>query len=140
MKNIGANRLMCEALLFDLDGVLVDSTDGLREVPGATALVKTLPPKRWTMVMSGVRGVEGYRAAAARLRVAPADCVVIQDNPASIAEAHAAGMRVIGITVSHPPSEFHEADAVVKTLDALTIRVSETRQAQPVELWMERIS
>ncbi len=33
---------------------------------------------------------------AQRMRVAPADCIVVEDSPAGVAAAHAAGMRPVG--------------------------------------------
>lgn len=37
-----------------------------------------------------------FLLAAERLGISPADCVVIEDSPAGIAAARAAGMRVVG--------------------------------------------
>jgi sugar-phosphatase len=45
---------------------------------------------------------EGYLLAAARLGVAPADCLVIEDAHAGIEAARAAGMTVVGITTTFP--------------------------------------
>jgi beta-phosphoglucomutase-like phosphatase (HAD superfamily) len=46
-----------------------------------------------------------YLHAAARLGAAPAECVVIEDSPASAAAALGAGMRVIG----YAPGDTFEA-------------------------------
>ena len=46
-----------------------------------------------------------YLFAAGKLGAAPADCVVIEDSPASAASALGAGMRVIG----YAPAETHAA-------------------------------
>jgi sugar-phosphatase len=203
-------RFTCEALLFDLDGVLVDSivsvehtwrvwaarhgleletilrsahgrrafdtvqlvaphldaaaevitlsaqeastTQGLSEVPGAHALLAALPPNRWAVVTSGDRSVaehrlqhvglplpavmvcgdevthgkpdpEGYLAAAAKLGVAPANCVVVEDAPSGIEAARNAGMRVIAVATTHKPEELGTADLVIDALSALTARV-----------------
>jgi sugar-phosphatase len=181
--------IRCEALLFDMDGTLVDSgacveatwrswaarhgvdgdavmsvahgrqnhevlqmmaphldvptelavlvreeeawRDGIQAVAGARALLDVLPADRWAVVTSAWRRLaeirlqcaglpfpavavtaeevsrskphpEGYLTAAARLRVAPADCVVLEDSPAGIEAGRAAGMRVIGLTTTYP--------------------------------------
>ncbi|WP_067463030.1 HAD-IA family hydrolase [Actinomadura macra] len=44
----------------------------------------------------------GYRLAAERLGVDPADCVVIEDAPAGVAAGRAAGATVLAVTTSHP--------------------------------------
>lgn len=203
--------LACEALLFDLDGVLVDSTAcvestwrgwavrhgldadaivlmahgrravdtmrlaapqldharleaevaalaaheasetaGVREVPGAAALLRSLPPGRWAVVTSGVRAVaehrlrhvglpvptvmvcadevehgkphpEGYLAAATRLGIAPAACLVVEDAPAGLAAAHAAGMRALAVATTHPPAALGDADAIAPALGAVNV-------------------
>ena len=205
-----AAHLICEALLFDLDGVLVDSivsvehtwrvwaarhgldaaailrsahgrraldtvkivaphldaaaeiialsaqeastTQGLSEVPGAHALLSALPTDRWAVVTSGDRPVaehrlrhvglpvptvmvcgdevthgkpdpEGYLAAAAKLGIAPAGCVIVEDAPSGVEAAHNAGMRVIAVTSTHSAEELSAADAVTDTLSALTVRI-----------------
>ena len=61
---------------------------------------------------------EGYLTAAARLGRAPPDCVVIEDTPAGLEAARAAGMRSIGIAGTYPASAL-TADLVVPSLAAL---------------------
>lgn len=177
-------RLSCRAILFDLDGVLVDSmrlitrrlrawalghgldadqvvttahgrtnedlvrlvaphldasaeagrmaTDGARDVTGlrpcsgALELLDQLPDGSWAVVTSASRHVararlrqsgvpvprvlitaddvrsgkpepEPYLAAADALGVAPADCLVVEDAPAGVASARAAGAWVAGV-------------------------------------------
>jgi sugar-phosphatase len=188
----GQDRLAitCEAVLFDMDGTLVDSTncvestwrnwatrhnldiekllqvahgrqnhetiqlvaphlntpeeidflvraeeecqDGIIAVPGARDLVDMLPLDCWAVVTSAWRRLaeirlqcaglplpevlitadevkrskphpDGYLAAAARLGIEPAECLVFEDAPAGIEAASAAGMNVIGLgtTFSH---------------------------------------
>jgi beta-phosphoglucomutase family hydrolase len=60
---------------------------------------------------------EGFLVASERLAVEPARCVVIEDAPAGLAAAKAAGMRAAGVTTTHPASELHDADVVVASLD-----------------------
>ena len=61
-----------------------------------------------------------YLLAAERLGTAPADCIVIEDSPASAAAARGAGMRVIG----YAPGKTFEAmrasgATVIRTMDEL---------------------
>jgi mannitol-1-/sugar-/sorbitol-6-phosphatase len=56
-------------------------------------------------VRRGKPDPEGYRAAAAALDVEPADAVVLEDAPAGLAAARAAGARVVGITTTHRADE-----------------------------------
>jgi sugar-phosphatase len=58
-----------------------------------------------------------YLAGAAALGADPADCLVIEDAPAGIAAARAAGMTVWAVTTTHTAEELEEADRVL--LDAV---------------------
>ena len=127
------------------------SSEGVYEIPGARELLESLPPDRWAVVTSGVRAVaefrirftglpmprvmvcadaiargkpdpEGYLAAAQRLGVAAADCIVIEDAPAGIEAAHNGGMRSIGVATTYPADRLVDADAVVARLSDLTIQ------------------
>lgn len=55
--------------------------------------------------------------AAERLKVAPDDCVVIEDSPLGVKAARTAGMKCLGITNTHPRQELEEADKVVDSLE-----------------------
>ena len=105
--------------------------DGVREIAGAAAFLASLPPTRWAVVTSAPRilarrrlAVAGlptppvliaaedvargkpdpacYRLAAARLAVAPEDCLVFEDARAGILAGEAAGADVLVITAAHP--------------------------------------
>jgi beta-phosphoglucomutase len=52
---------------------------------------------------------EGYLLAAERLGSEPGRCTTIEDSPAGISAARAAGYRVIGVLHSFPPERLHEA-------------------------------
>lgn len=206
-------EINCRAILFDLDGVLVDSTalverhwsswaaqhglqsavvlehthgmrttdtlravaslashlsldieqeatlieeiatadiEGLIAVPGARELLLTLPERRWAVVTSGPRSLatrrlqvvgfplphvfitaeqvsqgkphpEGYLKAARLLELDPRDCVVIEDAPAGIQAARAAGCSVIGVATTFAESELKAADFIVPDLSHIRL-------------------
>lgn len=60
---------------------------------------------------------EGFLVATQRLGVEPAVCVVLEDAPAGIQAAKAAGMRAIGVATTRPPERLADADLVVERLD-----------------------
>jgi HAD superfamily hydrolase (TIGR01509 family) len=67
-----------------------------------------------------------YLEAARRLGVASEQCAAVEDSHAGIRSAKSAGMRVVAIpNASYPPDDeaFELADAVVQSLDDLTISV-----------------
>lgn len=64
-----------------------------------------------------------FLRAAERLGVVPGDCVVIEDSAAGVRAGKQAGMRVIAITNTLPPSALTEADEVVTTYDELARRL-----------------
>lgn len=95
-------------------------------LPGAKELLTGLRPGRWAVVTSGARAVararlasadlprpqvlvtaddvergkpapDCYLLAATRLGIGPAGCVVVEDAPAGVRAALAAGMRCIGV-------------------------------------------
>lgn len=66
-----------------------------------------------------------YLAAAAGLGVDPAACVALEDSPAGVLAAKAAGMRCIAIpdhAMRHRP-EFGQADVALGSLDEVTLEV-----------------
>jgi beta-phosphoglucomutase len=66
-----------------------------------------------------------FLVAAAKMGVAPARCLVIEDAMAGVEAAKAGGMKAIGVTfVGHHPAERLRAagaDLVVPTLEAVTV-------------------
>jgi sugar-phosphatase len=207
------STFICSAILFDLDGVLLDSTrvvaaqytrwalengldpdyvmqaahgvrtvevirrvaphldavaetkkiedreaaaDGIVPIPGALALLNSIPRGRWAVVTSGTRflavtrmqrfGIpvpeivvtaddvsngkpdpEPYRRGAELLRTNPSECVVFEDAPAGIRSAHGAGMKVISLPSTYPLSELHEADAIVSGLSEIKVSIDGAR-------------
>jgi sugar-phosphatase len=130
--------------------------DGVSTMAGASALVRSIPADRWAIVTSGTRMLasaklrsgnisppavlvsadevingkpdpEPYLMGARLLRHRPEDCLVVEDAPAGIQAAKAAGMKVIGITTTYPRGQLGAADAVIDSLTAIGIRISGAR-------------
>jgi beta-phosphoglucomutase len=64
-----------------------------------------------------------YLEAVARLDVPSGRAVAIEDSRWGLASARAAGLRTIGITTSYPAATLASADAVVASLDEITVEV-----------------
>jgi mannitol-1-/sugar-/sorbitol-6-phosphatase len=194
----GMTTIRCRALLFDLDGVLIDSTpavarvwhrwaqehgfdpaevvrrahgrpslstireylphadheaenreverreiediEGVIQLPGTQQLLGSLPARRWTIVTSCTRRLaevrlraaglpipknmvtasdvangkphpEPYQKAAAILRCAAANCVVVEDVPAGIRAGKEAGARVVAFTTTTDRRQLESAGA-----------------------------
>jgi mannitol-1-/sugar-/sorbitol-6-phosphatase len=145
-----APHLDAEAELRTLESREAADHDRVNVMPGAVDLVRSLPEDRRAVVTSGSRmlatarlqlaGIpatkvmvtaddvvngkpnpEPYLRGAELLGMNPAECVVIEDAPAGIRAAHAAGMKVIGLTSTYPASALSEADAVVQKLSQIKI-------------------
>jgi len=201
----------CAAILFDLDGVLVDSTRavdrewrewarrkgvdedavmaiahgvrtleviqrvaphldaeaeasaienheagdqrGVTVMPGAADLLRSIPEGRWGVVTSGSRLLatnrlrfcglpvpkvlvtaddvahgkphpEPYLKGAERMGVDPAGCLVIEDAPAGIQSARAAGTKVLGITSTYAARSLERAHAVIQKLGQIHVSLN----------------
>jgi len=124
-------------------------TDGVAVMPGAAGLLKAIPEGLWAVVTSGTTHLatsrlrhanlplpkvlvsadevkegkphpEPYLMGARLLGRQAAECLVIEDAPAGIEAAHAAGMKAIGLTSTFSASELH-ADSVVEDLRHLRV-------------------
>jgi sugar-phosphatase len=147
-----APRLSAEDEVKKLEAREAADTDGVTVMPGAFELLKSLPDGRWCVVTSGTRRLalsrlqlaripvpavlvsadqvakgkpdpEPYSTAARLLGVNPADCLVIEDAPAGVRAAHAAGMKVIALPGTYPLSALQEADEVVESLARISVDV-----------------
>jgi mannitol-1-/sugar-/sorbitol-6-phosphatase len=65
-----------------------------------------------------------YLAGAAALGADPSQCLVIEDAPAGIAAARAAGMTVWAVTTTHSPQDLAGADLIAPDLADLLERLS----------------
>ncbi len=90
--------------------VVLDTT-GLRPFFDAVVSASRLPGKPDPAV---------YREAAARLGVAPAGCVVVEDAVAGVEGARRAGMRCIAVTNTNSAASLAAADLVVDSLEKVS--------------------
>jgi beta-phosphoglucomutase len=60
---------------------------------------------------------EGYLIALHLLGVGPVDATAVEDSPAGVAAAKAAGLRCIGVTTSFAPDRLAEADELADRFD-----------------------
>lgn len=126
----------------------IDDKDGVTALPGAAALLSTLPADRFAIVTSatlplalarlGYAGLpvppriitaddvvhgkpspEPYLKGAALLGFAATDCLVFEDTPAGIAAGRAAGAQAIALHTTYPISVLQEANAIVASLAAV---------------------
>ncbi|MHC8338776.1 HAD-IA family hydrolase [Pseudomonas sp. HLT2-19-2] len=108
----------------------IEDVEGIIEVPGAADFLKSLPANQWAIVTSAPKALAlrrmaaagipeplvmvtaedvsagkpdpaGYRLAAERLGVKPADCLIFEDATVGILAAEAAGADLIVVTATH---------------------------------------
>jgi mannitol-1-/sugar-/sorbitol-6-phosphatase len=134
----------------------------LMPIEGAGRLLEMLPASGWAVATSGSRDTatarllgaglrlpvvlvcaedvlhgkpspDVYLTAAARLGVEPADCIVVEDAPAGIQAAHAAGMRVIALTTTHPRADL-AAGVSARSLADISVALVEHTAAGAVRM------
>jgi beta-phosphoglucomutase len=113
--------------------------DGLRAAGVPLAVGSSAPPENvalslallerrdaFAAVVTGRDVVRGkpdpaiYLECAARLAIAPARCVVVEDAPVGVAAARAAGMRCAALVGTVAAGALADADVVVPSLRALS--------------------
>jgi sugar-phosphatase len=85
-------------------------------------------------VVHGKPHPEGYLTAAARLGVSPVACLVVEDAPAGLAAAHAAGMRALAVATTHQPAALGDAELIVNALSAVSVRVERRDDANALRV------
>lgn len=82
-------------------------------------------------VSRGKPDPEIYLTAAARLDVPPARCLVLEDSPAGVASARAAGMRAIGVRINGGSGRpLDGADRIIESLADFDLGWVETPQRE----------
>ncbi len=157
-RTLETMQLVAPHLATPEEAARLDALEALEDggevaVPGAAALLASLPAHRWAvatsaggelalrrivgvglpaptvligadMVVDGKPHPEGYRRAAASLGVAPDRCVVFEDTPAGVQAGRAAGATVIGLLTTYPT--LNGCDAVIQDLAAVRAEVMPT--------------
>ena len=72
-------------------------------------------------VKSGKPAPEPYLIAAKKLRLAPAQCLVIEDSPIGIQSASSAGMHVVAVTSTYSQADLAKADVIINQLNDIEI-------------------
>jgi sugar-phosphatase len=141
---IAAPHLDAEAEVKAFLPTEVPDPEAIRPLAGASRLLDALPEGTWAVATSGPRitatarlrhaGLpvppvlvcaedvtrgkpmpDAYLLAARGLGVVPSDCLVVEDAPAGIQAARAAGMAVVGVGTTHRLEEL-AADAGAASL------------------------
>ena len=123
-----------------IEDMEIEDVADLKVLPGARALLESLPAEFWAIVTSatyrlllgrlraaelpvperiisgdmverGKPDPEPYRRGAELLGKLPADCIVVEDAPSGISAGVAAGCRVLGVLGTHTESELRAAGA-----------------------------
>jgi mannitol-1-/sugar-/sorbitol-6-phosphatase len=139
-----APEMKAEEENLKVEQMEIEDKEGIVVIPGAPQLLRSLPPNRFTIVTSATPALavarlgyaelpvpnrfvsaddvvngkpdpEPYLKGAALLGFAPKDCVVIEDVPAGVQSAKAAGMRAIALTTTYPAAELNAADAILSS-------------------------
>jgi len=140
--------------LARIESIEVDDAAAVEAIPGARDLFASLPEHRRAVVTSGTppiatarlrtagfplprtlvtaddvpRGKPDpapYLLAAQRLGLPPERCLAVEDAPAGIASATAAGCQVLAVTGTAPAEELAAAALTVDGLDRVTVHVDD---------------
>lgn len=140
-------RRFNEALAADPDAGGVVAMPGaielMRQVPADRRAIATSAPRimaeRWLEsigcptpvvlvtvddVARGKPAPDPYLRAAELLGVAPEHCLVIEDAPAGIAAAKAAGAQVLAVLTTHEPEALEASDHLTGSLTDVTLSLT----------------
>lgn len=141
-----------ESLVADFEQSEATDLDGLVALPGAAAALAELPPERWAVVTSGTAVIAGarlgaaglprphhlvtaddvadgkphpapYLRGAALLGIDPVACLAVEDAPAGLASAVAAGCRTLALRTTHDADQLAAADHTAADLAHVRLRL-----------------
>ena len=150
---------------LELDAEELEYREGIKAIHGAAALLDSLPEDRWAVVTSAGRALAevrlrcaglpipavlvsaddvsegkpspaGYLMAAGTLGAAPDRCLVIEDTPAGILAARAAGMRILALTTTYGAKELLEAPCI---RDFSEVRILAEPDCGDLNLWIDNL-
>lgn len=152
-----------DAAFRDIERLEVADTDGIVVLPGVLALLAALPRDRWAIATScsaplaaarlATAGIDApvvitasdtalgkphpdpYLAAAARLGVAPEECLVVEDAIAGVVAGRAAGCATLGVLGSVDAASLG-SDAVVADLAAVRVERAGDRLRILADQWL----
>lgn len=153
---IVARHLDYEKEAEQLTAIEVADSEGVFAMPGASSLLSKLPRNAWALVTSASRELalarleytglpvpeimvtaedvedgkpapEPYLLGAKRMGLPPDRCVVVEDAPAGIQSARAAGMRVIAVATTHKKQDLVDVEGVIESLDAMDVSLGDAR-------------
>jgi sugar-phosphatase len=139
---------------LNVEQMEIDDKEGVTALPGASQMLRCLPPERFAIVTSATRPLavarlgyanlpvprfmvtaddvrEGkpspqpFLAGAALLGVTPEDCLVFEDTPAGVAAARAANMQVIAVSTTYSEDELQSADVIAESLAEVQPEIGE---------------
>jgi sugar-phosphatase len=139
-----------DAAFSAIEAMEIADTEGIVVLPGARELLDALPRDAWAIVTScsrplaharlaavgleppvlvtasdtavGKPAPDPFLEAARRLGVDPADCLVVEDAPAGLTAARAAGAATLAVEGTVDASLLH-ADLVAPSLTAVAVEV-----------------
>ena len=154
-----ANDLAELKVIEDLE---VGDNEGIEVLEGVLSILQSVPQKFWTIVTSATERLarsrlafagipvpqhivtadmvtegkphpEPYIKGAKILRLAPQDCIVIEDSTSGAKAGHAAGCKVLATTFSHTIQQLAAADWIVESLARVKITVLPNDQGLELE-------
>ena len=141
----------------------IEDTDGVVPLPGVLDLLHGLPPQQWAIVTSCTRPLaevrirvaglpwpkqlvtsadvqrfkpdpDPYLKGAELLRLAAADCVVVEDAPAGIRSGRAAGSRVLALRTTEADELLTAAGATWIVDDLSKASLGSIQAGSPLKL------
>lgn len=121
----GAHVLVKNCRLADLKVAVASSADRVKIEANLRQI--ELDPASWDAIVTGEDvankkpAPDIFLAAAAKLGVPPAACVVIEDAVNGVQAAKAAGMRCVAVAQTFPAEKLQQADVVRERLRDVTL-------------------
>ncbi|MDR6607760.1 HAD-IA family hydrolase [Pseudomonas synxantha] len=152
IRRLGLPGVDAEAEAAWITEAEIDDVDGVFEVAGAADFLKSLPAHQWAIVTSAPRELAlrrmaaagipepevlvtaedvtagkpdpaGYKLAARRLGVEPAQCLIFEDATVGILAAEAAGADLMIVTATHE-QPIETSHATLASYESVQVQVN----------------